>query len=242
MSLAILQAPSPNFDTRKGGQRPRFVILHYTGMPDAASARQRLCDPASKVSAHYLVGREGQVWQLVAEESRAWHAGVGAWQGETDLNSAAIGIELVNRGHQWGYQTFPEPQIVTLLTLLSDIRQRQAIAAGNILGHSDVAPQRKEDPGEFFPWPRLAKDGFGLWPVAPAAAPTQPMDYREARATLRAIGYDCAADGEYDLPLRRVLLAFQRHWLPRHLSGLADAPTAAMLRAVAADYAAARGS
>lgn len=237
--LPLLQAPSPNFDTRKGGKKPTLIILHYTGMPDDADARQRLTDPASKVSAHYVVERGGQAWQLVAESERAWHAGVGAWGEETDINSASIGIELVNRGHQWGYQTFPQAQIDAVIALLRAIQKRHAIPAPNILGHSDIAPQRKEDPGEFFPWPTLAQAGLGLWP-APAAADDRPMDYGTARRLLRCIGYDCALAGEYDLPLRRVLLAFQRHWLPHHLSGLADKQTAAMLQAVATAYDGAR--
>jgi N-acetylmuramoyl-L-alanine amidase len=235
MSLHLLQSPSPNYDARKDGKKPSLIILHYTGMPEADDARLRLCDAASKVSAHYLIERGGQVWQLVAESERAWHAGVGAWQAETDINSASIGIELVNRGHQWGYQTFPEPQIAAVKALLRDIQTRYAIPSHNILGHSDVAPQRKEDPGEFFPWHSLASEGIGLWPAA-TIADDRLMEYAEARRLLRSIGYDCVAAGEYDLPLRRVMLAFQRHWLPRHLSGLADKPTAAMLRAVAAAY------
>lgn len=236
MSLPLLQSPSPNFDARKNGKQPTLIILHYTGMPDADAARQRLCDPTSKVSAHYLIARDGQAWQLVAESARAWHAGVGAWHGEQDINSASIGIELVNRGHQWGYQSFPSQQIDATIALLRDIQQRHKMPSGNILGHSDVAPQRKEDPGELFPWQTLAQAGFGLWPEA-ATVDEPSMDYAQAHRLLQQIGYDCAASGEYDLPLRRVLLAFQRHWLPRHLSGLADKPTATMLHAVAAAYA-----
>lgn len=239
MSLHLLQSPSPNYDARKDGKKPTLIILHYTGMPEADAARQRLCDAASKVSAHYLIERGGQIWQLVAESERAWHAGVGAWQAETDINSASIGIELVNRGHQWGYQTFPDQQIDASIELLNELQQRHQIPAGNILGHSDIAPQRKEDPGEFFPWQRLAVVGLGLWPAA-INADDRLMDYAEARRLLGRIGYDCAATGEYDLPLRRVLLAFQRHWLPHHLSGLADKPTAAMLQAVAGAYRASR--
>ncbi len=240
MSLHLLQSPSPNHDARKGGKKPTLIILHYTGMPEAEDARQRLCDPASKVSAHYLIERNGQIWQLVGESERAWHAGVGAWQSETDINSVSIGIELVNRGHQWGYQTFPDLQIDAATALLRDIQQLYTIPAGNILGHSDIAPQRKEDPGEFFPWQRLAQCGLGLWPSTVMTGGSL-MDYGEARRLLRSIGYDCADSGEYDLPLRRVLLAFQRHWLPHHLSGLADGHTAAMLRTVTAAYASARG-
>lgn len=235
MSLHLLQSPSPNYDARKDGKKPTLVILHYTGMTEADEARQRLCDAASKVSAHYLIERGGQIWQLVAESERAWHAGVGAWQAEMDINSASIGIEMVNRGHQWGYQTFPDQQIEAAIELLRDLQQRHQIPAGNILGHSDVAPQRKEDPGEYFPWQKLATASLGLWPTT-VISDDRHMDYGEARRLLRAIGYDCVATGEYDLPLRRVLLAFQRHWLPHHLSGLADKPTASLLLAVAEAY------
>ncbi len=236
MSLTLLQSPSPNFNDRVGGVSPRYIMLHYTGMPEPDSARARLCDPAAEVSAHYLIERDGKTWQLVAENDRAWHAGKGCWQGEADMNSASIGIELVNRGHQWGYQPFPAAQIAACRALVLDIMKRRSIRGHNVIGHSDSAPQRKEDPGEFFPWEQLARDGIGFWPDRPSAE-VPVMDYSTARRLLRQIGYDCAADGEYDLPLRRVLLAFQRHWLPHHLSGLADSRTAQALQTVATAFA-----
>lgn len=237
MISAILQAPSPNFNARANGKSIDLIILHYTGMTEANAARTRLCDPASQVSAHYVIERDGKIWQLVAESERAWHSGLSYWQGETDINSTSIGIELVNRGHQFGYQTFPTVQITNCISLVQGIMQRHAIAPQRVLAHSDVAPQRKEDPGELFPWQSCAQNGVGFWPQAtpPAIQTTiqNPMPLAEIRTMLRTIGYECPLEGEYDLPLRRILLAFQRHWLPHHLSGLADAPTSTMLHAVA---------
>lgn len=233
MTAVILQSPSPNHNARTAGKTIRYVILHYTGMPEPDGSRTWLCDPKSEVSAHYLIERTGQIWQLVAEAERAWHAGVSSWQGETDMNSVSIGIELVNRGHQWGYQEFPAPQIAACAQLVQGIMQRHSIAPRSILGHSDIAPQRKEDPGELFPWRELAQQGVGHWPEETVEQNPPPLSLTDARVLLRRIGYDCPLDGEYDQPLRRVLLAFQRHWLPRHLSGLADAKTATRLRAVA---------
>jgi N-acetylmuramoyl-L-alanine amidase len=233
MIPTILQTSSPNFNARANGKSINLIILHYTGMPEADAARARLCDPTSQVSAHYIIERDGKIWQLVAESERAWHSGVSYWQNETDINSTSIGIELVNRGHQFGYQTFPPVQITSCVSLVQNIMQRHAIAPWGVLAHSDVAPQRKEDPGELFPWQDCAPHGVGFWPQAIPSAIQDPMPLAEIRTMLRAIGYECPLEGEYDLPLRRVLLAFQRHWLPHHLSGLADAPTSTMLHAVA---------
>jgi N-acetylmuramoyl-L-alanine amidase len=232
MTVAIEQQPSANYDQRT--QPPDTIMLHYTGMPSAEAALARLRDPAAKVSAHYVIGRDGTVWQLVAEAERAWHAGVGSWRGVTDMNNSSIGIELVNRGHEWGYQDFPPAQMQACLSLLRGIISRYSIAPRQIIGHSDAAPQRKEDPGEQFPWAWLATAGIGLWPaLPPATEPTPPpLPTSAIRALLGAIGYECAATGDYDPALRRVLLAFQRHWLPQQLSGIADAPTVARLLAV----------
>ncbi|MBK5264095.1 MAG: N-acetylmuramoyl-L-alanine amidase [Alphaproteobacteria bacterium] len=151
----MIETPSPNFDER---QRPvSMLVLHYTGMPDAASAIEWMADPLSKVSAHYCVTEEGQVIHMVAEDKRAWHAGLAWWRGISDVNSASIGIEIVNPGHEWGYRPFPEEQISALIPLVHDIVQRHGITRGNIVGHSDIAPARKQDPGELFPWHRLAR-------------------------------------------------------------------------------------
>lgn len=153
--LVHRQQPSPNWDERK--LPVSMVVLHYTGMRSADEARERLCDPDAKVSAHYLIDEDGTVTSMVPEEKRAWHAGRAYWRGITDVNSASIGIELANPGHEWGYREFPEPQMESLLPLLANILDRHDIPRANVVGHSDVAPARKQDPGELFDWPRLAR-------------------------------------------------------------------------------------
>jgi N-acetylmuramoyl-L-alanine amidase len=206
---------SPNRDERPDGRRPDMLILHYTGMRSAAEALERLCDPAAKVSAHWLIEEDGAVWRLVPEEQRAWHAGVSFWDGESGLNAGSIGVELVNPGHEFGYRPFPEPQMAALVELARDIVGRWRIAAHRLLGHSDVAPRRKQDPGELFDWRRLAGEGLGLWPE-----PSAPV--QDAADALAAFGYEIA-----DLP--STLLAFQRRFRPARLDGLADAETRALL-------------
>jgi N-acetylmuramoyl-L-alanine amidase len=153
--LPIIDTPSPNHDERM--LPVSMIVLHYTGMQDDASAIARLCDPEAKVSCHYLVAEDGQILRMVPEERRAWHAGNSWWRGVTDVNSASIGIEIVNPGHEFGYQPFPEEQIDALVPLIADIKERHGITRGNIVGHSDIAPTRKQDPGELFPWGRFAK-------------------------------------------------------------------------------------
>lgn len=191
-----IDIPSPNHEAR----RPNFVILHHTSDDSAAEALQTLTDPARKVSAHYLIGRDGTLYRLVAEERRAWHAGESFWGGSRDMNSASIGIELDNNGSE----PFAEPQIERLLTLLGDLKARYQIPVANFLGHADVAPRRKSDPSRHFPWQRLAAAGFGLWcesPTMPAVSAT-PADPGLA---LRALGYEPA-----DIPA--ALQAFRRHF------------------------------
>ena len=180
-----------------------MVILHYTGMVDAGAAIRRLTDPASRVSAHYTIDEEGTIYRHVAEEKRAWHAGVAYWRGDAAINARSIGIELVNPGHEFGYRPFPDDQINNLLRLLEEISARHKIAPHHFLAHSDVAPCRKQDPGELFPWQRLAACGFGLWPESWSDTDT-PASCLE---NLAAIGYD-PADGAASL------LAFRRHWHP----------------------------
>ncbi len=223
--------PSPNFDARDPAAPLQFVVLHYTGMKSGTEALQRLCDLAAKVSAHYLVEEDGRVFQLVDEKSRAWHAGKGCWRGITDINSAAIGIELVNPGHQFGYRAFPQVQIEALKKLLADIMKRHNLPASSVLAHADVAPERKEDPGELFPWRELSQARIGLWPT------TQEADYAfaddaEVQNLLRAIGYDCPASGSYDKATRAAILAFQRHYHPENLTGTPERETVARLRAL----------
>ena len=158
--MDITRCPSPNFDER---QLPvSMIVLHYTGMPDAEGALNRLRSPDAKVSAHYLVDEQGEVFQLVDEEKRAWHSGRSYWRGITDVNSASVGIEVVNPGHEFGYRPFPDEQIASVIPLVADIKERHGIGRGNVVGHSDVAPARKEDPGELFPWWELAKRRLAL--------------------------------------------------------------------------------
>jgi N-acetylmuramoyl-L-alanine amidase len=222
---------SPNFDERDPAIALRFIILHYTDMTSGADALKRLCNPAAKVSAHYVVEEDGRIFQLVDESNRAWHAGKSFWRGITDINSASIGIELVNPGHHNGYRTFPVAQIAVLKGLLRDIAARHGLSLSFApLGHSDVAPTRKQDPGELFPWQALAQEGIGLWPV-PHREDYGHAEDGEVQNFLRAIGYDCPATGAYDPPTRAALLAFQRHYHPENLTGTPEAETVARLRA-----------
>ena len=212
-------APSPNFDERDGPVA--FLILHYTGMQDAQSAIDLLRSPASKVSAHYVVDEDGTITQLVAEEKRAWHAGISYWRGQRALNGASIGIEIVNPGHEWGYRAFPAAQMAAVTDLARGILARHAIPARNVVAHSDIAPNRKQDPGELFDWKGLAAEGIGVWT-------DEFLDSKGFWCDLSAIGYDV------ELPARDVILAFQRHFLPQHLSGVEDDVTARRAAAVRA--------
>ncbi|MDO8789584.1 MAG: N-acetylmuramoyl-L-alanine amidase [Sulfuritalea sp.] len=187
-----LWQPSPSFDQR----RPNFVILHQTTNDNAATALATLTDPQRKVSAHYLIGRDGAVMQLVDEAERAWHAGESWWGGSTDLNSASIGIELDNSGDE----VFAEAQIVALLALLDELRTRYRIPAANVLAHGDIAPTRKVDPSRLFPWQRLATHGFGLWCEAPP--PVAPAGF-DAMLGLQALGYDIAVPAAARQAFRR---------------------------------------
>ena len=226
--MIIHERASPNHDARPEGGRVDMLVLHYTGMKTAAEAIDRLCDPAARVSAHYVIDEDGTVWRLVEESRRAWHAGVSFWQGTENLNAASIGIELVNPGHEWGYRAFPQAQMVSLETLCRGLLRRHPIPADRVVGHSDVAPLRKQDPGELFDWPRLARAGIGFWPTEPAPAPT---DIAGAQAMLGAIGYAVPSSGTLDDETRQVLIAFQRRFRPGCVDGEFDAETAARLAA-----------
>jgi N-acetylmuramoyl-L-alanine amidase len=238
--LVVRDAPSPNFDRRRGP--PDMLVLHYTGMPSAEEAVTRLQDPASKVSAHYVVDEDGSILRLVAEEHRAWHAGRGAWQGETDCNAASIGVEIVNPGHEFGYRDFPDAQIDAVISLVSDIRTRWTIPDTRIIGHSDLAPDRKQDPGERFPWKRLASLGHGLWfePAperiaalgAPLAVGDEGLGVIVLRAGLHRLGYGLQPGGDYDEATKLTVEAFQRHWRPSRVDGTADGETRATLMGV----------
>ncbi len=226
--MDINDRPSPNHDARPHGQAVDILVLHYTGMQSAEAALARMCDPAAKVSAHYCIDEDGSVARLVAEDRRAWHAGASQWAGASDINGRAIGIELVNPGHEFGYRPFPEPQMAALIALAADILGRHPIPPARVLGHSDVAPLRKEDPGELFDWARLAAAGIGLWPEA-ATEPPAPVTVAEAQGLLRHYGYAAPAGGALDEETRAVLRAFQRHFRPAVVSGELDEETIALL-------------
>lgn len=226
-SAAYRHRRSPNFGPRPEGVPIDILLLHYTGMESAQAALDRLCDPASQVSCHWLIEEDGTVWRLVDEAHRAWHAGVAYWAGETDINSRSIGIELVNPGHEFGYRPFPAPQMQALATLAREILTRHKIPSHRVLGHSDVAPERKMDPGELFDWAWLADQGVGIWPADAAVAPS-----RDPAGDLRRIGYRVAEDG----PDAAVITAFQRHFLPGNLSGSPDRATLERLALVAARF------
>lgn len=234
--MTLIETPSPNFDARTAP--PDTLILHYTGMPTGEAALARLRDPAAKVSAHYLIEEDGRVFRLVPEERRAWHAGVSFWRGRRSLNGVSIGVELVNPGHEFGYRRFAERQIAALIELMSEVRARWSIADRDIVGHSDVAPDRKEDPGELFPWKQLAQAGHGLWAEV-AAAPGGPLAEGDEgagvfalQAALTRLGYDCAPSGQFEPRTTTVVRAFQRHWRPERVDGVADGETRARLIAL----------
>lgn len=218
----MIETPSPNFDERS--LPVTMLVLHYTGMPDAASAIDWMTDPVSKVSAHYCVTEDGQVIQMVDESKRAWHAGLAYWRGITDVNSASVGIEIVNPGHEWGYRPFPEEQISALIPLVGDIVKRHGITRGNIVGHSDVAPARKQDPGELFPWHRLARLRLAL------PRPTKNlMDPHWSDGgfllALERFGYDITE------PVAAIR-AFQRRYRPEMIDGIIDGECRSILLAL----------
>ncbi|WP_142848738.1 N-acetylmuramoyl-L-alanine amidase [Telmatospirillum sp. J64-1] len=226
----MIETPSPNHEPRPPGQAVDMLVLHYTGMQTAQMALERMCDPQAKVSAHYMIHEDGRVVRLVPEEYRAWHAGLSCWRGQRDINSRSIGIELVNPGHEWGYRPFPEAQMAALIELAQGILARHPIPSHNVVGHSDVAPARKEDPGELFDWPRLARHGIGLWSDEQGRSTLTP---EQAQALLARIGYDCPVTGEWDEASHLALLAFQRRFYPSRLDGLLDPGTAHRLKVIA---------
>lgn len=224
---------SPNHGPRAAGYvGPDMVLLHYTGMRDGPSAIDWLCNPASQVSCHYVVTEDGDVLRLVPEECRAWHAGRSSWAGVTDINSASIGIEIVNGGHDFGLPPYPDRQIEALIALCRDIVVRHGIAPGRVLAHSDVAPGRKRDPGELFPWQRLATAGLGLFvppaPDRPGLTLETGHEGEEVMALQRALaafGYGLEPTGSYDPLTETVVQAFQRHFRPVRVDGRADPGT-----------------
>lgn len=235
--IAAKVFPSPNHGERKDGRRPNMVILHYTGMPDEGEALQWLCNPVSQVSAHYFVFSDGRVLQLVPESRRAWHAGKSYWDGETDINSSSIGIEIANPGHPGGLPPYPDAQIESVIALTKDIVTRWRIPATRVLGHSDVAPGRKVDPGELFPWKRLHEAGIGHW-VPPAklsdgrffSRGDQGMPIEALQAMLAMYGYGVRINGLFDEDTEKAVTAFQRHFRPERVDGVADSSTITTLR------------
>jgi N-acetylmuramoyl-L-alanine amidase len=224
--VAAIARPSPNADARPEGCPIDTLILHYTGMPSAHAALERLCDPTSRVSAHYLIDEDGTVLALVPEERRAWHAGVSAWQGRGRLNDCSIGIELVNPGHEWGYRPFPEAQYAACIELCGAILARWPIPARRVLAHSDIAPDRKQDPGELFDWARLGAAGIGLWPEdgRGRARPAETL-----QVELAEFGYAVPHHGRLDEMTRQAVAAFQRHFQPARIDGAPDRATLARL-------------
>lgn len=233
--------PSPNHGSRAGGAPIDMLILHYTGMKTPEAALQRLCDPATEVSAHYLVMEDGAVLQTVPESRRAWHAGRSFWKGETDINSRSIGVEIVNPGHEFGYRDYPDAQIDAVIGLTADICDRHEIYPWMVLAHSDIAPDRKLDPGEKFPWQRLADHGVGQF-VAPVPISSglfmqegesgQPVE--AVQSMLAIYGYDVEITGRFDEKTRLAVAAFQRHFRPALVDGVVDHSTIETLYALIA--------
>ena len=233
----VLERPSPNHQHRTEPARIDMLVLHYTGMKTAEEAIDRLCDPAARVSAHYVVDEDGTIWRLVPEPWRAFHAGRSCWAGESNLNDVSIGIEIVNPGHEWGYRPFPEEQMIAVERLCGALRSRLPIPGHRVVGHSDIAPDRKADPGELFDWARLARAGVGIWPE-----PAAELGHRRGRgiglveragalADLAAIGYCVTAGAE-----TAVVAAFQRRFRPERWDGRLDAETALRVAEVRAAY------
>lgn len=220
--MILVPRPSPNHGPRPEGARVELLVLHYTGMPTAADALNRLTDPQSNVSAHYTVDEDGTVYVHVPEDRRAWHAGVSSWKGRGDVNSRSVGVEIVNPGHEFGYRPFPRVQMEAVAELCRGILDRHKLPPSAVVAHSDVAPARKQDPGELFDWPWLAERGIGAWP-----SPTdlQPAKVGEVERLLGIVGYDPACP--------QALNAFLRHYHPKALTGGLDGDAMAMLRAMA---------
>jgi N-acetylmuramoyl-L-alanine amidase len=222
---------SPNFDDR-GGAEIDMLVLHYTGMPTQEGALAWLCSPQSRVSSHYFVFENGRIVQSVAERDRAWHAGASVWRGATNINARSIGIEIANPGHEYDYRPFPSEQIEAVIALCALIVSRHAIPARNLVAHSDIAPTRKQDPGELFPWSRLSEAGLGLF-VEPTRDRTgvalstgsQGPEVQQLQQSLAAYGYGVPQSGEYDELTRQVVAAFQRHFRPARVDGVADQAT-----------------
>jgi N-acetylmuramoyl-L-alanine amidase len=236
--MKIVERPSPNFNERAGEGVPDILIMHYTGMQSCEAAVARLTSAEARVSSHYTVDEDGTIYRHVPEALRAWHAGVSHWRGATDINSRSVGIEIVNPGHEFGYRAYPDVQIAAVVQLSKGIVSRHRIPPRNVIGHSDIAPGRKSDPGELFPWKQFAREGLGLWVEAKAGrevplarADTGPR-VAELQALLVRYGYGLELTSVYDERTEIVVSAFQRHFRPARFDGVADAETLAILRAL----------
>ena len=237
---AVTDLPSPNWDERPADAGPvDTLVLHYTGMVSAEAALARMTDARARVSAHWCVGEDGTLWRLVPEECRAWHAGRSEWRGRRSVNDRSIGIELVNPGHEHGYRPFPPAQMDALVDLARAIVARHPIEARNVVAHSDIAPARRQDPGELFDWARLAQAGIGLWPgegAAPDVAAFRQGDsgaaVRQQQERLHAVGYGLATDGDFGSATAAVVRAFQRHYRQTRVDGVIDGGTVAALAQV----------
>lgn len=237
--MRCFDRPSPNFDDRRDGAKPELIVVHYTSMDSAEAALTKLTDPAAKVSCHYLIDEKGNIFQLVDEEKRAWHAGVSSWLGKDDVNSRSIGIEISNRNNE----PYTKEQLFSLTLLCKDIMFRHKIEPQNIIGHSDVAPDRKQDPGAHFPWEKLSRHGIGAWPKPTAAdqfnAAAVARSPKKLKELFNDAGYGVGAFGKNKPKLKEIVMAFQRHFEPGVFSdkdaapGKATAETVARLRAVA---------
>ena len=241
-SIASDVIPSANYGDRNKGRLPDMIVLHYTGMPDVEGAIAQLCTAGTDVSAHYIVLEDGRIVQCVPEAKRAWHAGVASWAGEEDINSCSIGVEIVNRGHDWGYPDFPLRQIAAVIALCRGIMLRRNVPSHRVLAHSDVAPSRKKDPGEKFPWHSLANSGVGHW-VQPApivrgeTAQTRHHQRRRQRACSRRWPNMATASrsmANMTATTMEVVTAFQRHFRPVRVDGVADHSTLTTLQALLA--------
>ncbi len=254
--MTIIQKPSTNFSSPNFDERTlpvSVLVLHYTGMESGQAALERLIDPnpdgaegGVRVSAHYVLEEDGTVFQLVAEDKRAWHAGVSEWRGETNLNSASVGIEIVNGGHDWpladgSLPPFPDAQITALIPLCKGIMARHGIAPKNVVGHSDIAPARKQDPGEHFPWAGLAAAGIGLFPfeISEGGEPDRRVLFAEgsrdrgvaiAQRGLAQIGYGARVSGVLDPDTRLIIAALQRRYRPEQIDGVIDMQTMAVIK------------
>lgn len=227
--MDTIDRPSPNHDARPAGSPVDILLLHYTGMETAEAALQRMRDAAAKVSAHYMVDEDGTIYALVPEDRRAWHAGESHWAGASDVNGRSVGVEIVNPGHEFGYRPFPEAQMAAVATLAREILARHPIPAARVLGHSDVAPRRKQDPGELFDWARLAREGIGLWPEEAGKGPQNIPPISEVQTMFARFGYEAPISGVLDEGTRIVVAAFQRHFRPSRVDGAIDGETVVRL-------------